>query len=136
MHDTLANRSQIQYDPYSAEQQYDIQLVAEKFLKGEMEDVDELTSMRQVKELLAQMRNSFRKLKQDGKNFLDAANVEGSRSNISQEEQLRKQKTMLEGDGVGSLQEIGEFGLGIAARDSRPVVKIEMSKEKEAELKM
>ena len=103
MHDTLANRSQIQYDPYSAEQQYDIQLVAEKFLKGEMEDVDELTSMRQVKELLAQMRNSFRKLKQDGKNFLDAANVEGSRSNISQEEQLRKQKTLLEGDGVGSL---------------------------------
>jgi len=28
--------------------------------------------MRQVKELLAQMRNSYRKLKQDGKNVLEA----------------------------------------------------------------
>ena len=37
-------------------------------------------------------------------------------------------------DGVGEVQELGEFGLGVAPRDSRPVNKIEMSKEKEAEL--
>ena len=37
-------------------------------------------------------------------------------------------------EGVGQLADQGEFGLGIAARDSRPVHKIELTKEKEAEL--
>ena len=63
MHDTLASRGKIQYDPYSSEQQYEIQLVAEAFLKGDREEIEEISSMRQVKELLAQMRNSYRKLK-------------------------------------------------------------------------
>lgn len=34
-------------------------------------------------------------------------------------------------DGVGEVLEIGEFGLGIAPRDSKPVAKIEISKERE-----
>ena len=34
MHDAMANRGTIQYDPYSAEQQYDIQILAEAYLKG------------------------------------------------------------------------------------------------------
>jgi len=37
--------------------------VAEAFLKGDNEEIEEFSSMRQVKELLAQMRNSYRKLK-------------------------------------------------------------------------
>lgn len=37
-------------------------------------------------------------------------------------------------EGVGQLEDQGEFGLGVAARDSRPVHKIELTKEKEAEL--
>ena len=40
---------------------------------------------------------------------------------------------MVEG-GVGDLEEIGEFGLGKALKDSKPVTKIEISKEKEAEI--
>ena len=35
MHDTLASRGRVQYDPYSSEQQYEIQKMAEAFLKGE-----------------------------------------------------------------------------------------------------
>jgi hypothetical protein len=38
----------------------------------------------------------------------------------------------MQGDGVGDVEELGEFGLGVAPRDSKPVNKIEMSKEKEA----
>jgi hypothetical protein len=37
-------------------------------------------------------------------------------------------------DGVGDIQDQGEFGLGIAPRDSRPVNRIELTKEKEAEI--
>lgn len=34
MHDTLANRGHVSYDPYTPEQQYEIQIEAEKFLTG------------------------------------------------------------------------------------------------------
>ena len=71
MHDTVANRGNIQYDPYTPEQQYEIQLVAQQYLKGDLEEITEFSSMRQVNELLAQMRNCFKKLEQDGKNILE-----------------------------------------------------------------
>jgi kinesin family protein 6/9 len=77
MHDTLASRGRVQYDPYAPEQQYEIQKVAEAFLKGEPEEIEEITSMRQVKELLAQMRNSYMKLTQDGKSILEAEMIGG-----------------------------------------------------------
>jgi len=37
-------------------------------------------------------------------------------------------------NGVGTEVDQGEFGLGRAPRDSRPVNKIELTKEKEAEI--
>lgn len=39
-------------------------------------------------------------------------------------------------DGVGELQDIGEFGLGLAPRLAKPVTKIELSKAKEEEIAM
>ena len=62
MHDTLANRGRINYDPYSAEQQYEIQLVAQKFMEGELEEVEEINSLRQVRELFHQMRLLYKKM--------------------------------------------------------------------------
>ena len=53
MHDTLANKGRVQYDAYTAEQQYVVQKQALQYLEGEIEDIDELNSMRQVKELFA-----------------------------------------------------------------------------------
>lgn len=40
---------------------------------------------------------------------------------------------MLQKDGVGDLDEIGEFGLGVAPRYDKPINKIEISKAKEEE---
>lgn len=37
-------------------------------------------------------------------------------------------------DGVGDLDEIGEFGLGLAPRYAKPITKIEISKAKEEEI--
>lgn len=97
-----------------------------------MEEIAEIGSMRQVKELLAQMRNSYRKLKQDGKNVLEAETTEAGGTAESDKE-LKRGNTM--GDnGVGTEVDQGEFGLGRAPRDSRPVNKIELTKEKEAEI--
>ena len=47
--------------------------------------------------------------------------------------ELQRRNTTLEGR-VGELEEQGEFGLGIAVRDGKPVTKIEISKDKEAEI--
>lgn len=67
MHDTLANKGKVNYDPYSPEQQYELQKVAQQFLDGELDDIEELNSMRQVKELFAQMKNAFRKMEHEAK---------------------------------------------------------------------
>ena len=61
MHDTLANRGRINYDPYSPEQQYEIQKVAEKFLSGDIEDIEEIESLRQVRELFYQFRTIYQR---------------------------------------------------------------------------
>jgi hypothetical protein len=78
------------------------------------------------------MRNSYRKLKQDGKNILEAetADKEGT---AESDKELKRGNTMGE-NGVGTEVDQGEFGLGRAPRDSRPVNKIELTKEKEAEI--
>ncbi len=62
MHNTLANRARIAYDPYTPEQQYEMQKVSRQFMEGELEDIEELNSMRQVKELFAQMKNIYANL--------------------------------------------------------------------------
>lgn len=38
-------------------------------MDGEVDDIEELNSMRQVKELFAQMRNIYRKLEHEAKNI-------------------------------------------------------------------
>jgi len=90
--------------------------------------------MRQINEFLLQMRNSYRKLKQDGANFLNAADSVGSQRGATAGGDPNGQASENLANGVGEINDIGEFGLGVAPRDSRPVFKIEMSKEKEAEL--
>jgi len=47
---------------------------------------------------------------------------------------MERRKTLLLKDGVGDLDEIGEFGLGIAPAMSKPVNKIEISKQREEEI--
>jgi hypothetical protein len=46
MHDQMANSGRVSYDSLSAENQYEIQLEAEAFLKGEKEEIEEIRSMR------------------------------------------------------------------------------------------
>jgi hypothetical protein len=84
------------------------------------------------------MRNIYKKLEMDAKNLMegrgaDFVNREGGPSG-SQQNDLERRKTLLAKDGVGELQEIGEFGLGVAPSLSRPINKIEISKQREEEI--
>lgn len=59
--------------------------------------------MRQVQELLAQMKNCYLKLKQDGQNYLEAE-LMGDGGAHSEQDALKRAATM-QADGVGILQE-------------------------------
>ena len=70
MHDTLANRGRVTYDPYTAEQQFEIQKLSEQFLRGDLEDIEEINSLRQVREIFHQFRNAYMKIqKKVGQSF-------------------------------------------------------------------
>ncbi len=45
-------------------------------MEGEAEDIDEINSLRQVKELFAQMRNVYKKLEMEAKNLMEGRGVE------------------------------------------------------------
>jgi len=129
MHNTLSNRGQINYDPYSAEEQYEQQQIAYKFLNGEIEDI-EFDSIRQAKELFNQCRIIFQKEYNSPE-----LNTENSKEGIE------KKKTMFvngeeekEGEeiiddenkpGVGIFVEKPSFGIGRAPKDARPINKID-----------
>lgn len=85
------------------------------------------------------MRNLYRKLEFDAKNLgegrgeqlLSGAGAGGVSAQLAD---LERRKTLLMRDGVGELEEIGEFGLGIAPSMSKPINKIEISKQREEEI--
>ena len=62
MHNTLANRGRINYDPYSPNEQKAQMEVAKKFLVGQSEEL-EFDSVRQAKELFYQIRHIYQKVK-------------------------------------------------------------------------
>ena len=80
------------------------------------------------------MKNCYLKLKQDGKSVLDAELIGGDGGADSEQNALKRNNT-LHTDGVGKLQDQGEFGLGLAPKDSKPINKIELSQAQEAEIK-
>ena len=80
------------------------------------------------------MKNCYLKLKQDGQSILEAELIGADGRAESEKDAMKRSKTMRV-DGVGELQDQGEFGLGLAPKDSKPVNKIELSKAKEAEIR-
>ena len=134
MHDTLANPGVTSAEPYTAEQAYEIQKVAQDYLTGVTEDIESLQSVRQVNEFLSQMRNLYSKLKQEGTNLQMMDETINSEKVATADDSLKRRNTIHEGR-VGDLDDIGQFGLGKSMRESKPVTKIEISKEKEAEIR-
>ena len=80
------------------------------------------------------MRNAFLKLKQDGANLLEAGEAMKAEGDEVSEKELARKNTILQENGVGVIQELGEFGIGLAPKNSKPINKIELTKEKEAEI--
>lgn len=139
MHDTLANRGRTNYEPeQSQEKMYEI---ARNFLTGTIDDIDELKSLRQCRDLMHQMRLCYRKLELQANisSHGDAhtgSSRHGARGEAEEEnlgpEELERRKTMMEEDGVGDLEEGTQgFGVGKAPKESKPQHKVEMKDHEE-----
>lgn len=118
MHDTLANRSRVVYEQYTPDQQYTMQVIAEKYLEGSTDEI-ELESLRQIKELLIQMRNIYKK----GLGRL------GNAADLQNKTRPTTQKSGLKGpnknqddkdDGVGQEELSAGFGIGRANPNAKP----------------
>lgn len=126
MHDTLAGRGRITYEPYSSEQQYKVQKTAEGYLDGTLEDV-EFDSLRMVKELFVQFRNIYRHtLTRLGfPDFkLQKERPESSRSPrtaVSSRQPHDRTVEVEENTGVGDEEKLEGFGLGVAGLGSKPI---------------
>jgi kinesin family protein 6/9 len=122
MHNTLASRGRINYDPYTAEEQYQQQMIAKKFLLGESEEI-EFESIRQAKELFYQCRFLFQKIcntNDIGEIAIDKKNF--SIQNTNKNTTKQKTPSGVE-DGVGVLEIKTSFSIGKANRDAKPVNK-------------
>lgn len=119
MHDTLANRSRVVYETYTPEQQYQMQLIAEKYLEGGVEEID-FESLRQIKEILYQMRNIFKKNVGRYSGGMDKGKTRPPTSKTGPIKNDLKGNEDKE-DGVGQEELSGGFGLGKANPNSRPI---------------
>lgn len=81
------------------------------------------------------MRNLFRNLKQGASNILQHQETMKSDHGVTGKDTSKDAARDAE-LGVGDIEEVGEFGLGIAPHTAKPVHKIELSKEREAEIEM
>lgn len=124
MHNTLANRGRINYDPYTPEEQYIQQQNALKFLNGESEDI-EFDSVRQAKELFNQCRIIFQKEYNASKLVKES---EGEVETKNTKIELEREKTLIDNEnGVGEFEEKPSFGIGRAPKDARPINKLEQT---------
>ena len=134
MHDTLANRGRVNYDPDPPEKQY---ALAKSFLLGEIDDIDELNSIRQCRDLMHQMRLVYRKFEQNvrvssSKMGADAKDGQNEGDPNAGPAELQRRQTLAEEDGVGDEEEgTGGFGIGKAPKESKPQHKLQASKDGE-----
>eukprot|EP01017_Pseudomicrothorax_dubius_P043087 TRINITY_DN7119_c0_g1_i1.p1 TRINITY_DN7119_c0_g1~~TRINITY_DN7119_c0_g1_i1.p1 ORF type:complete len:637 (+),score=183.18 TRINITY_DN7119_c0_g1_i1:353-2263(+) len=123
MHDTLANRGRINYEQFSSEQQYEVQKTAQKFLDGEIEEI-EFSSLREVKELFFAFKNLYRNIPKEmrNKNFVDdrAPLDKKNSSKLAGGIQTKNYDS-----GVGAEENKFGFGVGKAPKDARPTANIE-----------
>ena len=92
MHNTLANRGRINYDPYSPSEQKTQMEAAKKFLVGQSEEL-EFDSVRQAKELFYQIRHIYQKVKSLNKGKPQSQNLpEEMQQKIEEKEKPEEKK--------------------------------------------
>ena len=128
MHDTLTGRGRISYEPYSPEQQYEQQLLAQQFLGNELDDLN-IESIRQVKELFYQFRNLYKTSLSDVKRTPENPMNEKTRQ-INQKNPEDGKREVRNKVLIGQEEYLTGFGIGTAPNDPNNKEQIPMFNEK------
>lgn len=117
MHDTLSNRSHVQYEPFSETQRFELQKLVKVYIDNEEEEI-EIISLRQIKEIFHQFRILYKNLEaevdESRNSKIPANNSLGSERGskiLDNESGMNDMKD----DGVGDTEGSG-FGIGLAAK--------------------
>ncbi|KAI8897548.1 P-loop containing nucleoside triphosphate hydrolase protein [Globomyces pollinis-pini] len=118
MHDTLTNRSHIQYESYTETQRAELTKIVKSFIENELEE-PEIVNIRQIREMLSIFRLLYKTLEAeigDGSHRNNkptaASSGDGAREGSSHARKIVSQTEERE-DGVGEVEGSG-FGVGMA----------------------
>jgi len=131
MHDALSDRKDVQYDPYSEEQKYDIAQTIRAYCRGEVEEI-QIQSMRQVRELLQQFKHLYNSAIFDAKNGrTSAAAMDGQEEEAEEGGGEEASKTA----GIGQLADRDGFSIGRAPDGAAPETSVKTAELQRSPLK-
>ena len=119
MHDQLANRSSVVYDPYSNSQKNELRGEVSKFLEGTLAELN-VTSLRHVRETFEQFRILFQAQAQEleaAREAADNAAAGAGGLRVSAETEASPPVDIVQ---VGEVGEGDNAGFGLAPDDARP----------------
>eukprot|EP00736_Rhodelphis_marinus_P013962 Rmarinus@m.10756 len=128
MHDALANRHNITYEPFSQAQRYELSQMVQQYLRGDIEEID-VVNLRQIRETFMQFKvilNNMRSQVEDEvRQKLITEGVMASSGHIgSIAGDHRGSVPDTDGPGenveVGDVGEGGGFGVGVAPPAAKP----------------
>ncbi|KAL2914024.1 hypothetical protein HK105_206469 [Polyrhizophydium stewartii] len=121
MHDTLSNRSHVQYEPYTEAQKHELAKSVRGFIDNEAEEI-EIVSLRQIREVLTIFRLMYKNLESEMEDAMQRAqkasntNRESPGEHHSESLGATRKQTAYDPDredGVGDVESAG-FGVGLA----------------------
>mmetsp|Transcript_42830 Transcript_42830/g.69440 ORF Transcript_42830/g.69440 Transcript_42830/m.69440 type:complete len:756 (-) Transcript_42830:1307-3574(-) len=120
MHDSLANRTTITYDPFTEEQQHEMNQTVRKYLGGELDEI-EIQSLRQVREAFKQFRVILKAREGELQDRLRSVSQAQNLSNDASSGAAPARRAQNHDDeGVGEVETAGGFGIGMAPANARP----------------
>jgi kinesin family protein 6/9 len=127
MHDALSGRNRVKYEPYTDEQRYELSQSIQRFLKGEVEEL-EIVNVRHVKELFSQFKiicNNALDEAAAGRrpNSVMPAGADGAAA-------AGGEAGAGAADGVGQLADRDGFSIGRAADSAKPLQSVKKGGER------
>ncbi|KAI8917458.1 armadillo-type protein [Entophlyctis helioformis] len=122
MHDTLSNRSHVQYEPYTEAQKHELTKTVRMYIDNEAEEI-EIVNLRQIREILTIFRLMYKNLEAEMEDAVSRAQKSNANAvrempgehHVDSMGATRKQTAYdpEKEDGVGDMESTG-FGVGLA----------------------
>ncbi|KAI9203521.1 P-loop containing nucleoside triphosphate hydrolase protein [Polychytrium aggregatum] len=124
MHDTLASRSHVQYEPFTETQRFELQKTLKSFIEKDDEDI-EIINLRQIREILNQFKIMYKNLEAEledvnrhPRNTISTFTSIQDRAPAADSELQSRSNDLDKDDGVGDMEGNG-FNVGLAPMGGR-----------------